>query len=105
MVGFEKESERLRKMMEIFGYVWVGSRYSAGCVELRVTRIWIRKLFACRGDMVEPRSLVFLLSNLFFTFFFPLFFLFFYFLYHTLYSNGLLASFNASVTCKNKTRK
>ena len=56
IVGFEKGSERLRKMMEFFGYVWVGSRYSAGRVKLRVARIWIRKLSACRGDMGEPRS-------------------------------------------------
>ena len=70
MVGFEKGSERLRKMIKFFGYVRVGSRYSAGRVELRDAQIWVSKHSACRGDMGEPRSWVFLLPILFFTFFF-----------------------------------
>ena len=56
IVGFAKGNERLRKMMEFFGYVWVGSRYSAGHVVLRVARILVRRFSACRGDLGEARS-------------------------------------------------
>ena len=55
MFGFEKGSERLRKMMEFFGYVWVGSRYSTGRVVLPWCGSWSRgspraaKIWARRG--------------------------------------------------------
>ena len=67
IVRFEKGNERLRKMMEFFGYVWVGSRYSAGRVVLRMAWSWVRRLSACRGDLSEARCWVCLPSNLFFT--------------------------------------
>ena len=97
IVGFEKESERLRKMMEFFRYVWVDSRYSVGRIVLHVARILVRRFSACRGNLGEARSWVCLPSNLFFTFSLLFFiFLFFYVFLIITYPilKGLLANSN-----------
>ena len=92
MVGFENGSERLR--IDDFRVCMVGSRYSAGSLVLCVERSLVRMSSACRGELGRARSWVCLPST-------SSFFYFFIFL-HTLYLKGLLASSNASVTCKKK---